>query len=78
MNTQRQGKKPMMDAIWDEMTSVWPPLPKAQLMQGKPDLTPKFGGKIWSKSFRRQHPFETHMTTGGPDMTTDDWTREHD
>jgi hypothetical protein len=78
MNTQKQGKKPVMDAIWDEMTSVWPPLPKAELMQGKPDLVPSFGGRVSSVSFRRKHPFEHHLTPDEPHITTDDWTVPHD
>jgi hypothetical protein len=60
------------------MTSVSGPHYKLELKAGKPDLVPGFLGRVTSVSFRRQHPFEHHMTSDAPDLTTDDWTVAHD
>jgi hypothetical protein len=62
MDTLNERQKPIMDRIWDEMTSVSGPRYKAQMMTGKPDLTPGFLGRVTSVSFKRKHPFETHLT----------------
>jgi len=78
MENQDQGNKPLMDRIWNEMTSVSGPKYKAHMMTGKPDVTAGFLGRVSSVSFRRQHPFEIHMTPGDPDLTMDDWTVAHD
>jgi hypothetical protein len=78
MENQDQGNKPLMDRIWNEMTSVSGPKYKAHMMTGKPDVTAGFLGRVSSVSFRRQHPFEQHAHTNETNLTMDDWTRQHD
>ncbi len=78
MDKPEQEKKPVMDRIWDEMTSVWPPLPKGGFRPNQPDPAPGLGGQVRSRSFPRRHPFEHHTPPADVKPTMDDWTVPHD
>jgi len=75
---ENNKKKTTVDSIWQELTSIWPSLPKAQFMASKIEEPIPFMGSRKQISFRRHNPMEHSTGPAKSDMTMDDWTRPHD
>jgi hypothetical protein len=74
-NPKKQSK---VDLVWQELTSVCPPLPKAQFMGAKIETPIPFLGTRKQITFRRHHPMEHSIGPDEPNLAKDDWTRQHD